>query len=328
MRWLLAVATLLLLGLAPASAEIEIHEWNVPWSDTRPRDPDVGDESAGVVWFVGQKDDYLGRLDTASGEFERIELPEGTGPHNQIVDRDGTVWIAGNQDAYIGHYDPESGELHRIDMPDGHPRDPHTLMFDGEGHIWFTAQRSNVIGRLNKSTEAIDLIEVPTERARPYGIVVDADGRPWIAMVGTYKLATVDPETLELEEILLPRTDAAPRRIAIGSDGGIWYVDYAQGYLGRLDPDTRDIREWRAPANANSRPYAMAADDAGNVWFFETGPQPNRLVGFAIDSEQFHSITEVPSGGRTVRHAVFHEPTHTIWFGADTNTIGRVDLPD
>ena len=183
------------------------------------------------------------------------------------------------------------------------------------------------MGKLDTDSGAVKLLPVPTPHARPYGITVASDGRPWFTEFGSNKLATVDPKTLELKEIELPRQDARPRRIGITSDGAVWYVDYAEGFLGRLDPASGEIREWPAPAGANSRPYAMAVDDKDRLWFVETGPSPNRFVGFDPASETFFSVTDIPSGGGSVRHMDFHEPTRTIWFGADTNTIGRVVLP-
>lgn len=81
------------------------------------------------------------------------------------------------------------------------------------------------------------------------------------------------------------------------------------------------------PGGPDSRPYAMAVDAQDRIWAVETGVQPNRFVGFDPKSETFFGTTEVPSGGGTVRHMVFHAPTNTIWFGADTNTIGRIVLP-
>ena len=121
---------------APVDAAVEIREWEVPWENTRPRDPYVGPD--GRVWFVGQRGNYVAYLEPGSGEFRRYALPEGTGPHNLIVADDGTVWVAGNRDAYIGELDPETGDIVRHEMPDPAARDPHTLVFDGRGGIWFT----------------------------------------------------------------------------------------------------------------------------------------------------------------------------------------------
>jgi virginiamycin B lyase len=70
----------------------------------------------------------------------------------------------------------------------------------------------------------------------------------------------------------------------------------------------------------------MAQDHLGRIWFVESGFQPNRFVGFDPASEVFFSIQELESGGGTVRHMFFHEPTRSVWFGTDTNTIGSARL--
>lgn len=57
------------------------------------------------------------------------------------------------------------------------------------------------------------------------------------------------------------------------------------------------------------------------VWV--TGVYPNRFVGFDTRSESFKRGTDVPSGGGTIRHMYFDENTGYVWFGADSNTVGR-----
>ncbi|UCF42159.1 MAG: lyase [Gemmatimonadota bacterium] len=304
--------------------EVDITEWQVPWENTRPRDPYVGPD--GRVWFVGQRDDYVASLEPQSGAFARYELEEGAGPHNLIVDEDGFVWYAGNGAVHIGRLDPADGSITRYPMPDSAARDPHTLVFDGNGDIWFTVQNGGFVGKLDVRTGDVQLIAV-TAGFRPYGIVIDSDNRPWIAEFGTNKLATVDPGTMELREYDLPHEDSRPRRLEITSDGMVWYVDYSLGFLGRLDPATGAVRQWASPGGARARPYGMAVDDQDRLWFVESGPDPNRFVGFDPGAEQFLSITEIQSGGGTVRHMYFHQPTRTVWFGTDANTIGRARLP-
>ncbi len=330
-RILLGSAALALLGAPAALAQgedidtaLDIREWEVPWENTRPRDPFAVSDSE--VWFVGQGGHYAAMLNPQTGEFERVDLPEGAGPHNQIVDKDGAVWYAGNLVGHIGRIDPVTREIEQIPMPDPAVRDPHTLIFDDAGDIWFTAQFSNYIGKLTLATREVQLIPVPTERARPYGIKIAPDGSIWVVLFGTSKLAKVDPATMELTEIDLPRETARPRRVEITDDGRIWYGDYADGLLGAYDPASGTFEEWPLPSGAESRPYGTAMDGEGNIWLVETGVQPNRFVGFDPDNERFFAIGEVPSGGRTLRHMHYHEATNTIWFGADTNTVGRLAL--
>ena len=262
-----------------------------------------------------------------SGEFKKYPFKSRTGPHNLIVDDNGIVWYAGNLAAHIGKLDPETGTIVHYPMPDERAVDPHTLVFGEPGVIWFSVQRGNFVGRIDLDTGEVNLIEVPTKNARPYGIIVAPNGSPWFAEFGSNKLGRVDRESMSVVEYELPRDGARPRRLEATSDGMIWYVDYADGYLGRLDPQTKEIEEWLLPSGAASRPYGMVVDDKDRLWFVETGPDPNRFVGFDPDTEKFFHTTAIESGGGAVRHMMYEAATQTVWFGTDENTVGRAVLP-
>ncbi|MGH9380780.1 MAG: virginiamycin B lyase family protein [Thermoanaerobaculia bacterium] len=303
----------------------EIREWEVPWEQTRPRDPYVAPD--GRVWFVGQRGDYLAVFDPTTEQFRRFDLADGVGPHTVVVDDRDRPWYAGNHAAHIGRLDPDSGDITLYPMPDPAARDPHTMTFGRDGSLWFTVQGGNFVGRLSPENGEVELISVPTGGARPYAIVTGADGTLWVALFGTNKLARVDPGTRKLEEIALPRTEARPRRLGLTRDGAVWYTDYAHGYLGRFDPATGEAQEWHTPGGADARPYAIAVDDRDRIWFVETGPEPNRLVGFDPKSGEYFSVEEIASGAGAVRHMVFHAPKRVIWFGTDANTLGRAAIP-
>lgn len=337
-RTLLPALVLLLLAAPPAvraqaSDDPVVDQWTVPWEDTRPRDPYVAPD--GRVWFVGQTGHYAGILDPGSGAFSKVDLPEGAGPHNLVVDANGAVWYAGNRVGHIGRIDPTTHEIETFPMPDEAARDPHTLVLDSSGDLWFTVQGGNFIGKLWRESGEVRLVEAPQAEgrggrmgsSRPYGIVLDEQDRPWVALFNTNAIGTVDPETFELETYELPE-GARPRRIGLTSDGLVWYVDYARGYLGRLDPSGGAVREWPLPSGSESRPYGMAVDADDRIWLVETGVQPNRFVGFDTETERFVSDVPLEGDGRnTVRHMYFHEPTNTVWFGSDVGTIGRAVLP-
>ncbi|TVP77489.1 MAG: lyase [Gemmatimonadales bacterium] len=308
-------------------AGLEFQEWDVPWEQTRPRDPYRAPD--GTIFFVGQQGDYVGHLDPASGEMRRFELPEGAGPHNVIVDLDGYAWYAGNRDAHIGRLDPETGEILRFDMPEG-VDDPHTLVWNSTGDMWFTAQRSGdagFIGRFSPESGEVRAVAVPGSQMRPYGIVVDSADRPWIAFMGSNAIGTVDPETMELEIIETPDEDSRIRRIGVTSDDRIWFVDAARGWLGMYDPSSGEQEQWLSPGGEATGLYAMAVDDLDRIWYVESRMDPNRFVGFDPATEEFFAVDEVPSGGGAVRHMVFWPEDGAIWFGTDTHTIGRALVP-
>ncbi len=313
------------LGTLPGLAgSADIEEWAVPYKSSRPRDPAV--DSLGRVWFCGQAGSYLAYLEPESGNFKKYQLADGAGPHNLIIDQQDQVWFAANTLPYIGRLDPESGTVTKYPMPDAKARDPHTLVFDRKGNIWFTAQWSNLIGRLNTNTGEVDLVELPAPGSRPYGIKMDARDRPWVVLFGTNQLATVNIETLALMLVELPQIESRPRRLEISSDGVIWYGDYSRGMLGRYDSETKTFQEWQLPGGSGSKPYGMAMDHREHVWLAEGG-SPNRLVEFDIGKQVFDTSIEVPNSGGSIRHMYFDGGTQSIWFGEDTNFVGRLRIP-
>ena len=302
-----------------------VQQWTVPWERTRPRDPYVAPD--GRVWFVGQAGNYVAVLDPSTGGMKRYEIEEDAFPHTVVVDDQGTVWYAGNRGRHIGRLDPATGEVKRYDMPDPDARDPHTIAFDPAGDMWFTLQGSNMIGHMDKETGRVRLIDAPTDRGprgdsgvRPYGIKLDSQGRPWIALLGTDMIATVDPATMRLRTYDLPEGSAA-RRLVVDSKDRIWYGDWNHGQLGMLDPVTGEVKEFDDPNGSDSGPYGMAIDEWDRIWYVNTRVTPNRFVGFDPATESF--IANMPIESGAIRHMYYDRANRTIWFGTDSNTIGK-----
>lgn len=303
----------------------DVEEYNVPWDDSRSRDPFVAPD--GNVYFAGQRGHYIGKFNPQTQEFTEYELEDGAGPHTVVVADDGTVWYTGNASQHIGKLDPETGEITKYMMDNENARDPHTIAFDNSGNFWFTAQGGNGISYFNTGTGETITIPVPTGGARPYGIRMDPSGeRPWIALLGTNKLATVDPETMELEEIELPREEARPRRLDVTSDGNVWYGDFNGGYIGRYNPADGSVEEWMMPDGAESRPYGLLADEKDRIWIAASGLNPNKVYGFDTQNHEFFTSIEIESAEGAIRNMDYDEETSSLWFGTDTGHIGRMIL--
>jgi virginiamycin B lyase len=314
--------------------EAVIREWAVATPGARPHDPAVAPD--GAIWYTGQANGTLGRLDPVTGRvkeypLKKLEqttkfLPYGVGPHGLIADKDGNIWFTAQLAGFVGKLDPKTGEQVQYRMPDPAARDPHTPIFDQKGTLWFTLQRADMVGRILPETGEVKVVHVPTADSQPYGIKISSHGEPWFVELTGRRVAKIDPATFDIHEYVLPNAGSMPRRIALTADDTVWYSDYGRGYLGRLDPRTSEVTEWATPSGAgpDSQPYAITA--VGNtVWYVESGVSPNMLVRFDPATEKFQSWP-IPSGGGVVRHMVA-APDGTLWLACSgVDRIARVEV--
>ena len=310
-RWFVATSAAALLCAAlgqvvRAQAErspvqVTIDEWAVLTPKAHPHDPAFAPD--GGLWYTGQRNNTIGRLDMSTGQAKEFPLPTAnSGPHGITADNEGNIWFTGNTAAYIGKLDPKTGKVTEYKMTDPAARDPHTLLFDNQGTLWVTVQGGNFVGKLDPSTGAVTLQSAPTPKSRPYGIVIMSDGTPVFDLFGTNKIGTIDPKTMAITEYLVPE-GARPRRIAVDQKDIVWYTDYARGFLGRLDLKTKEVKEFASPGGPKSQPYGISVTSDGVIWYSESGVQPNTLVRFDPATSSFHKW-DIPSGGGVVRHMV------------------------
>ena len=227
--------------VVPGPAKVSMKIWRAPTPGSRPHDPLATRD--GALWYTGQMNNVLGRVDPKTGKVKEYPLTTPhSGPHGLVEDSNGNIWYTGNTGTLIGKLDPKTGTVTEYKMPE--PGDPHTLIFDQSGILWFTMQNANRIGRLDPKTGEIKLLTPPTPKSRPYGMAVDSKGTVFVVQFGVNKVAAVDPKTLQIREYALPDAASRPRRLTITSDDTVWYADYSRGYLGRLDPATGKVTEY------------------------------------------------------------------------------------
>jgi virginiamycin B lyase len=304
---------------------VQINEYDVPTPRSRPHDPAMGPD--GSLWYTGQGANKLGRLDPKTGKFKEYPLKtRDSGPHGLVADKEGNIWFTAISGGYIGKLDPKTGEVAEFRPSEGVEIDPHTPVFDRNGILWFTNEETNYIGRLDPETGKMILTKSPTAHAVPYGIVVSENNVPFFCEFGTNKLASISPITMKIREYTLPAASARPRRIALAPDGTIYYTDFARGYLGHFDPASGELmKEWASPGGTESEPYGIAITNDGEVWYSESGVNPNTLVRFDPKSESF-STKPIPSGGGVVRNMVATPDRRLYLACSGVNKVAVVEL--
>lgn len=275
-----------------------VREWTIPVENSRPHDPAV--DPQGNVWLTLQHANRLGRLNPETGEWKFFTPPTpDSGPHGLVADAEGNIWFTENAAGKIGRVDAKTGEITEYKTPSA--RDPHTPIIGPGGFLWFTAQRANMVVKMDMKSGRMWELAVPTPNARPYGIKTGPDGKLWCVLFGTNKLGRIDPQTGTLKEIEIPFPDARPRRLwALAHPiPAIYYTDFRRGALGRFDIEHSSFKEWPSPGGSDSRPYGIAADGDGILWYNEFSA--NQLVRFDPWKQTFERFT-LPSPRSEVRH--------------------------
>jgi len=307
--------------IIPGPIDVKISEWLVPTLGSRPHDPLAAAD--GSIWWTGQMQNRLGRVDPATGAMREypLETPN-SGPHGLVEDADGGIWFTAVSQGYVGKLDPNTGDVDEYHVPSD-VRGPHTPILDKDGTLWFTMQSGHV-GRLVPETEEMTISPTPTSGTYPYGIQVNSKGVPWYVDFRGNRLGSIDPVTAEITEHELPNPDSRPRRIALTPDDVVWYTDYTRGHLGRFDPETGEVQEWLSPGGADSRPYGIAS--VGNViWYSESSARPNTLVRFDTETEDFQSWA-IPSGGGVIRNMMATADGDLVLACSAVNRVALVEV--
>ncbi len=309
-----AMAAILLAG-AGASAEVRYHP--VP-EGSAPHD--VAPAPDGTVWYTGQGNGTLGRLDPASGKVEEVPLGQGSAPHGVIVGPDGAAWVTdGGQNAIL-RVDPGSLEVRVYPLPeDTPPANLNTAAFDGEGVLWFTGQ-NGIYGRLDPKEGRAEAFAAPRGRG-PYGIDATPEGEVWYATLAGSHIARIDPASGAAEIVEPPTPGQGARRIWSDSKGRLWISEWNAGQISRHDPAAGEWRSWRLPGE-RPKPYAIYVDERDRVWITDFGA--NAILRFEPESGRF---TAYPSDRANANVRQLLGRPGEVW-GAESGTDRLVVIRD
>lgn len=243
--------------------------------------PDNG--HAGAVWIAAAFDDKLVRFDVATRTAREFALGgDASWPFNIALAPSGAVWFSQRAAGRVGRLDPGSGEIVHYDPPTpgsgpaGLAVDPRT------GAVWFTESYADRIARLDPMTgdirEYVMGEESSGKERGPAGLAVDAEGGVWFAKLEG-ALGHLPPGGDSLEIFRLPPAVRRPAGVAVGPRGEVWVAALDGNQLVRWDPKSRDLAIFpiptgepdptpaEPPAARTSRPFGIAVDSGGNVWF-------------------------------------------------------------
>lgn len=286
--WRAVCLGLLVGALAPLPASAQqaenpglVQEYSAP-AGSRPHD--AVPDGFGWVWWAGQGDGTVGRLDPSTGENMVVSAGPGSAPHGIIMGPDGAAWVTDGGLNAIVRVDSANFEVQVFPLP-GPRANLNTATFDGRGILWFTGQ-SGYIGRLDPAVGVAQQFDAPRGRG-PYGIATTPDGTAYFASLAGSYLGRIEDDDGTVTVLDPPTPGAGVRRVWSDSAGRLWVSEYNVGQVGRYDPTTEEWAEWRLPGD-RPRPYAIYVDERDKVWLSDT--RADTLVLFDPDTETFTTV--------------------------------------
>ncbi|WOH85336.1 lyase [Bradyrhizobium sp. BEA-2-5] len=247
---------------------------------------DVTPAPDGSVWFTGQRNGTLGRLNPRDGSFRLVDLGKRASPHGVTIGPDGAPWITeGGQNA-IARVDPGDLKVTLFRLPEKFAyANLNTGVFDKQGTYWFTGL-SGYYGRLDPKSGELKVFEAP-RGVGPYGITVTPDGDIWYASLAGSHIARIDLATGNASVVQPPTPHQGARRVWSDSRGRIWVSEWNSGNVSVHDPADGSWKAWKLPGKS-PRSYAVYVDDKDKVWL--TDFSANAIVRFDPVSENFNAF--------------------------------------
>ncbi len=254
-----------------------------------------------TVWFTMDSANAFGRL--RDGKIERVV----TGKRNNVepiglgVDSNGVVWYTDALSQAIASMSPDGKQASfPLDTPIARLG---RLTVAPDGAIWFAEGTAYSITRLRDGK--LTRHEIKNVRGGPYGVSVDAKGIVWATLQSGNQLLKIVPGGA-MTEYEVPTRGSSPTDIAVDQKGGVWFVEFRGNKVGRfaegkftefevpgpnwaglsgiaIAPDDsvwfgllrhhaigrlRDgqMKIFQLP-RPDARPYTLAADKGGNIWY-------------------------------------------------------------
>lgn len=273
---------------------------------------DVAPAVDGTVWFTGQRNGTLGRLDPRDGSVKAVDLGKGAAPHGVTIGPDGAAWATeGGQNA-IARVDASDHKVTLFRLPENEGNaNLNTGVFDKSGIYWFTGQ-NGIYGRLDPKSGEMAVFKAPRGPG-PYGIAATPAGDIWYASLAGSHIAKIDRAggTATVVEPATPNQGA--RRVWSDSKGRLWISEWNSGNVSMHDPASGSWQAWKLPGN-RPRTYAVHVDEKDKVWL--TDFTANAIVRFDPVTETFNAFPS-DRAGANVRQ--IDGRTGEVW-GAESGT--------
>jgi virginiamycin B lyase len=256
-------------------------------------------EPEGNVWFTDIRKNQIVRLAPATGELRHYDVPTADSwPFFLVRDPNGNLYFTERVGNKVGRLDPRTGSVQEFPILTPHAQ-PAGMTITPDGQLFFTQNSSNKVGHFDPATGRMEDLNVPSPATPgphygPAGIASDAEGNVWFAELDGRLGLIRRNDRSRIEEFPLPVPRVRPGGIALDRWGFVWFTGLDGNVIGSFNPAHRVFRSYAVPSGApdsgpmsppevsargelpkagmqakSTRPFGIAVDGKGRVWFSE-----------------------------------------------------------
>jgi virginiamycin B lyase len=273
------------------STKVIITEYDLPRREIQPHDVVVDPD--GMVWFSHFGEQYLSKLDPATGKTTDYPIPVQKPDHPKgtldlEVDQDGAIWVGLMYQTGVARFDRKTEAFRLYPIPADWQRDAtqqsHFAVAASkvDGKVWVKNSDRSQIMRLDIASgeyENLGTFNNPkTERPLGiYGIYADQQNNAYILEFPAGGIGKIDAKSKAFAFYPTPTPFARARRGRVDAQNRLWFAEFGGNAIGLFDPKTGQITEYRNPFRWEA-PYDVVADRNGDVWEVnETSDRIGRL---------------------------------------------------
>lgn len=225
------------------------------------------------IFVTGQNMHRVAKFDHQGNLIEYYTMPEGSGPHGILIDKEGRLWVSLEFFGLVVQLDDQGNIVREIDVKlyaEGAATPintaPHGIGLDADGlSIWFTGKRTSTIGRIDTEGR-VTHFQLETLAALPIFLSAGPDGGVWGTELYGSSILNISA-TGTVREFKIPTANSRP--IAIIPDPTepyMWFTEEAGQKIGKIDMEG-NITEYPVPAlQKNDILASLTFDLEGNLW--------------------------------------------------------------
>lgn len=214
--------------------------------------------SNGHVWFTERVGNNIAELDPTTSVVREYRVPtEQAQPAGLTITPDDNIYFSENTGHKIGHLDPKLGRVIELRLPSALQNSPYYglagIAAEDARTVWF-AELDGRLGKIERRPgvpDRISEVPLPNPALRPAGVAVDRWGIVWFTELDGNAIGSYNPKLSVFDHFPIPT--GSPDPTPMGPPEAT-----ARGEMPLIGLRAR-----------TSRPFGIAVDALGRVWFSE-----------------------------------------------------------